>query len=167
MNIQEKIKQCEDHGFKVEQIGSWLWLTGTDGRYRIYSLNEMRMINLNLETKILYALNFKYSKARGTYYWDGTDYKALYEQAKQRAEQLKQGLEQNEVKYNQLVHERVKKIGELMSIGKIEEAKSLLENVTDEETNLKQEIQYKQHKLTEIKKEMKRYEARIKAAENI
>ena len=34
MNIQEKIAQCKAHGFKVKQAGSWLWLTGTDGRYK-------------------------------------------------------------------------------------------------------------------------------------
>ena len=54
-----------------------------------------------------------------------------------------------------------------MSSGKIEEAKSLLENVPDEEINLKQEIQYRQRKLLDIEKEMKRYESRIKAAETI
>ena len=164
--MQEKIKQCEAHGFKVRKERNWLWLTDTDGRYKKENTKTDR-INLDQEAKVLFALGFKYSKSRGAYYWDGTDYQTLYEQAKQRAEQLKQGLEQNEVKYNQLVHDRVKKIGELMDSGKIEEAKSLLENVPDEEMNLKQEIQYKKRKLAEIEKEIKRYEARLKAAENI
>jgi len=174
MNIQEKIAQCEKHGFKVKQVGSWLWLTGTDGRYK---KQDGDYILLDQETKVLFALGFKYSKSRGQYYWDGTDYNTLYEQAKQKYGQAQKEIEaiqQQIEKEKEFFDKKVNRIMELMNNGNIEEAKRIFNTETEEEKEVKRkidelerELKHKQRKLTEIEKEIKRYESRIKAAENI
>jgi len=174
MNIQEKIAQCEKHGFKVKQVGSWLWLTGTDGRYK---KQDGDYILLDQETKVLFALGFKYSKSRGQYYWDGTDYNTLYEQAKQKYGQAQKEIEaiqQQIEKEKEFFDKKVNRIMELMNNGNIEEAKRIFNTETEEEKEVKRIIdelerglKYKQRKLAEIEKEMKKYESRLKAAENI
>lgn len=170
MNIQEKIKQCEAHGFKVKQIGSWLWLTGTDGRYKKQNGDY---ILLDQETKILFALGFKYSKSRGQYYWDDTNYNTLYVQVKQKYDQAQKEIEaiqQQIEKEKEFFDEKINRIMELMNNGNIEEAKRIFNTETEEEKEVKRiidelerELKYKQRKLTEIEKEMKRYKSRIKA----
>jgi|GEM_PF-4974135 len=174
MDIKEKIKQCEQYGCKVKQVGSWLWLTGTDGRYK---KQDGDYILLDQETKVLFALGFKYSKSRGQYYWDGTDYNTLYKQVKQKADQIQKEIETMQVqieKEKEFFNKKVDLIMELMNSGNIEEAKKIFDTETEEEKEVKRkidelerELKHKQRKLLEIEKEMKRYESRIKAAENI
>lgn len=181
MNIQEKIAQCEAHGIKVRRENNWLWLTGTDGRYKRVNTKSDR-INLDQEAKVLFALGFKFSRARGAYYWDGTDYKALYVQAKQRAEQLKNDIEtiqkQIEAKekeindYNEKIQQ---KTVELIQQNKIKEAAEFLKNsdwtikqTTQEQIKQLQEKQKSvENTLASIEKEMRQHKSRIKAAEQI
>ena len=177
MNIQEKIAQCEAHGFKVRKERDWLWLIGTDGRYHKRNNDEIQSINLDQETKILFALGFKYSKTRGQYYWDGTDYKTLYEEAKQRANQIQKEIEtiqQQIKKEKEFFNKKVNKIMKLVNSGNIAEAKKIFDTETEEEKEVKRkidklekELKHKQRKLTETEKEIKRYESRLKAAETI
>lgn len=68
MSIEEKIKQCENHGFKARKEWQWLWLEDTDKRYRT---SKNGYIQLDNETKVLMELGFKYSSHRMNYYWDG------------------------------------------------------------------------------------------------
>ena len=181
MNIQEKIVQCETHGFRVKKERNWLWLTGTDGRYKKENTKTGR-INLDQETKVLFALGFKYSKSRGQYYWDGTDYNTLYKQAKQRAEQVKNEIEtiqkQIEAKereineYNEKIQQKTE---ELIQQGKIKEAAEFLKNndwtikqVMQEQIEQLQKKQKSiENTLSNIEKEMKKHKSRIKAAEQI
>ena len=133
--------------------------------------------------KVLFALGFKYSKSRGQYYWDGADYKTLYEQqAKQRAKQVKKEIEtlqkQIETKekeineYNEKIQQKTE---ELIQQGKIKEATEFLKNndwtikqaIQEQIEQLQKKQKSMENTLSNIEKEMKRYESRLKAAENI
>lgn len=176
MNIQEKIAQCEAHGIKVRRENNWLWLTGTDGRYKRVNTKSDR-INLDQEAKVLFALGFKFSRARGAYYWDGTDYKALYVQAKQRAEQLKNDIEtiQKQIEAKEKEIEKIQQKTEvLIQQGKIKEAAEFLKNsdwtikqATQEQIRLQEKQKSIENTLTTIEKEMRQHKSRIKAAEQI
>ena len=182
MNIQEKITQCEAHGFKVKKERNWLWLTGTDGRYKKENTKTGR-INLDQETKVLFALGFKYSKSRGQYYWDGADYNTLYKQAKQRAEQLKKEIENIQKQIEKLqkeietitdsVAEKLnKQYEQTESIAEVIEQLKKTDFSQQETIRKEIEEQSKRKKsiektLSDIEKEMKRYKSRLKAAETI
>lgn len=180
MNIREKMTQCEAHGFRVRRERDWLWLTGTDGRHKKNTKTDR--INLDQEAKILFALGFKYSKARGAYYWDGTDYKTLYDEARQQAGQMKNEIEtiqkQIETKekeineYNEKIQQKTE---ELIQQGKIKEAADFLKNndwtikqaIQEQIERLRKKQKSLENTLSNIEKEMKKHKSRIKAAEQI
>ncbi|MGG0667723.1 hypothetical protein ABE073_04255 [Lederbergia citrisecunda] len=74
--IEEKIKECEDHGFTVKRNRTWLWLCKTDGRYHTTITGkptgiEMELIDKSKEDKILEKIGFKFSSTRGNWYYIG------------------------------------------------------------------------------------------------
>lgn len=68
--VEEMIEICESHGFEVSRKGTWLWKTGTKGKYdKQVTVNGLELNDRNDETRILLELGFKYSKNRGQFYW--------------------------------------------------------------------------------------------------
>lgn len=68
--IEDMIEICESKGFTVKRQGTWLWKTGTDGRYdKDVTVNGLHLTDRNDETKELLKLGFQYSSGRAAFYW--------------------------------------------------------------------------------------------------
>ncbi|WP_080845593.1 hypothetical protein [Cytobacillus gottheilii] len=71
ISIEDKIKECKEHGFKVRKDREWLWLSETDGRYNVQVTTTTGEVltNKDKETEVLESLGFQYSSNKMNFYW--------------------------------------------------------------------------------------------------
>lgn len=76
ITIEDKIKECEEKGLKVERNRTWLWAYGFDGRYDENvtvdvggKLGKIDLIDKNKEIEVLKELGFQYSSNRMRWYY--------------------------------------------------------------------------------------------------